>query len=110
MRHAKITILNSSILTAYGDFGYQRVTLDGARRLVKEVDKVQSAIGHGSTAAMLSELLEYPIHQNRMEYKQQPGEAALIFKLNARPPEGKVLDRRELEEIGYEMGLLIRTK
>ncbi|WP_352432769.1 DUF1874 domain-containing protein [Pyrinomonas sp.] len=37
------------------------------------------------------------------------GEAALVFRLKRRIPEGKVLNRREIEEVGYEFGLLTRT-
>jgi hypothetical protein len=56
----------------------------------------------------LTTLLEFPVAANRMEFQQMLDDAALIFKLNGRPPEGKVLSREELEEIGYEFGLLSR--
>jgi hypothetical protein len=41
-----------------------------------------------------------------MEFQQTLDDAALVFKLKARPPEGKVLSLEELEEMGYEFGLL----
>ena len=46
---------------------------------------------------------------NRMTFTQTMEDAALVFKLNARPAEGKVLSRVELEEMGYEFGLLTRS-
>ena len=110
MQYQNITLLNSSILTIYGEFRYSPLELEDARHLVREAGEVQSAIGHASTATMLSELLDYPIEQNRMEYQQQPGEAAIIFKLKSRPPEGAILTREEIEEIGYEFGILERRR
>lgn len=110
MKLRKVTLLNSSILTTYGEFRYEPLTLDAAREIIKLATEVESAIGHASTAAMLSELLDTRVDQNRIEYQQQTGEAAIIFKLKSRPPEGKILDRDEIEEIGYEFGLLNRSR
>jgi hypothetical protein len=33
---------------------------------------------------------------------QQEGQVALVFKLKGRAPEGVILDRSQIEEIGYE--------
>ena len=52
----KITFLNTSILTNYGIFEYSPITLGEAQKIVKE-NEVQSAIGHSSTAEILSEYL-----------------------------------------------------
>lgn len=109
MKNEKITLLNAAILTAYGAFEFKPVSLEEARRMVREAAQVQSAIGHASTAEILSELLEFPVEKNRFEYEQQAGETALIFRLKQRPPEGKVLSRAEIEEIGYEFGVLTRS-
>lgn len=106
MKLQRITLLNSSILTSYGTFSFRPLTLAEARQIVADGNEVQSAIGHASTAAILSDLLDFPIRQARIEYIQKTGEAALIFKLKKRPPEGTVLSRAEIEEIGYEFGLL----
>jgi len=110
MKNEKITLLNAAILTAYGAFDYKFIPLEEARRIVREADAVQSAIGHSSTAEILAELLEFPVDKNRFEYKQETGETALIFRLKQRPPEGKILSREEIEEIGYEFGILRRLK
>jgi hypothetical protein len=78
------------------------------RRLV--IDGFHSAIGHPETAEVLSELLNTPVPVNRAEYIQQPGEKAIVFKLKSRVPAGTILSRQQIEEVGYEFGLLTRTK
>lgn len=105
----KITLLNTSVLTNYGAFDFQPVSLLEARELVKNAE-IQSAIGHPATAEILSELLEIEVKANRVEFLQGINEVALIFKLKARITEGKVLNRTEIEEIGYEFGVLRRLK
>ncbi|MEW6213256.1 MAG: DUF1874 domain-containing protein [Acidobacteriota bacterium] len=113
MNQTRLTLLNTSILTSYGSFRYERLSLDEARRLVREFHgegkQIQSAIGHQSTADLLSLLLDFPVAVNRIEFEQTRTDAALIFKLKVRAPEGKILSREEIEEIGYEFGLLTRT-
>lgn len=105
----KITLLNTSILTAYGTFDFQPISLPQAKDLIKNAEIV-SAIGHAATAEILSELLEIEVRANRIEFVQNVGETALIFKLKTRITEGKVLNRAEIEEIGYEFGILRRLK
>jgi hypothetical protein len=110
MNETKLTLLNTSILTSFGTYSYEPLTLAEARALVGEFRQegrsIESAIGHRTTAELLSGLLGYPVTVNRMEFKQAVGTVALVFKLKGRPPEGKVLSREELEEMGYEFGLL----
>jgi hypothetical protein len=102
----KIVLLNTSILTAFGSFEYRPASLEEIKNIVHSADEVVSAIGHQSTADILSELLERDVPVNRILYQQQPGEVAAVFKLNGRPEEGKILSREEIEEIGYQFGLL----
>jgi hypothetical protein len=103
----KTTILNTSIITTHGSFIYKVCSLEQAKKLV--ASGFESAIGHDSAAAVISTLLDIDCKTNRIQYKQQPGDTALVFKLKARAPEGKILSAEEIEEIGYEWGLLIRT-
>jgi Domain of unknown function (DUF1874) len=105
----KITLLNTSILTTFGTFDFQPITLADAKDLVKN-NETESSIGHASTADILSELLEIKVQANRIEYLQSVDDVALIFKLKFRIPEGKVLNRTEIEEIGYDFGILRRLK
>jgi len=98
-------ILNTSILTSEGTFSLKSITLSDAQKLVKE-NEILSAVGHQSTAEILTELLETEIPVNRIQFEQQEGQQALVFKLNCRPPEGKILTREEIETIGYKFQLL----
>ena|SRR5947209_7131709 len=113
MLATKLTLLNTSILTSFGTFIYQPLTLEEARTLVRrfrgEGKPIQSAIGHHTTAELLSRLLDHPVAANRVEFEQTVETVALVFKVKGRPPEGKVLSREELEDIGYEFGLLRRV-
>lgn len=110
MKSSKITLLNTSVLTSYGVFSFKCLPLAEARRIASEATEVQSAIGHASTAVLLSELLEIPVSVNRTEYSQAAGDTALIFKLKSRVTENKVLSRESVEAIGYEFGLLERLQ
>lgn len=106
-----IAILNTSILTSFGSYSYEPITLAAAQALVKE--DYLSAIGHASTAEILSELLGVEIPMNRVEYRQPisgtgADDGAIVFKLRGRPEEGKILNREEIESIGYDFGFLRR--
>jgi hypothetical protein len=110
-------ILNTSIITAYGSFDYLSISLDDAKLLVYNAqdpmigpdDGILSAVGHQSTAEILSELLETEIPVNRIQFSQEIQQCAIVFKLKGRAPEGVILSREEIERIGYEFGLLTRT-
>jgi len=105
MKKDEITLLNCSILTDYGSYKYSPTDLAQARQAVGDLG-FKSAIGHESTAQIISELLDIDCRVNRILYKQKVGESVLVFKLKGRPPEGKILSREEIEEIGYEWGTL----
>ena len=103
----KVVLLNTSILTAYGSFKYTQISLDDVIRLTS--DGFESAIGHDSTAKILTSLIGQEVKTNRIQYKQEIRDIAIIFKLNGRPEEGKILTVDEIETIGYEFGILIRN-
>ena len=110
----KLTLLNAPILTAHGDFRFAPLSLAEAKELVRQFQNenkpIESAIGHAATAEILSELLEISVATNRIEFHQTNDDAALIFKLKTRIAEGKVLNREEIEQVGYEFGLLMKNK
>ena len=115
MELKKLVFLNASVITSYGDFRFKRLSLEQAKNLVKgfardETKSIESAIGHLATAEILTELLEFEVKNNRIEFIQTAEEAALIFRLKRRAPEGTVLNRAEIEEIGYEFGLLTKVE
>jgi hypothetical protein len=113
VNYSRLTLLNTSVITAYGTYVYKPLTLNEAQTVLHEFRETgkttQSAIGHQSTADLLSALLEFPVKVNRMEFKQAVDDVGLVFKLKQRAPEGMILSREELEAIGYEFGLLVRT-
>ena len=105
----KLGILNTSILTSTGMYELQDITLEQAQDLVHNND-ILSAVGHQSTADILTTLLGTTVPMNRIQFAQEVGQKALVFKLNGRPEEGKILTVEEIEEIGYKFQILIRHK
>lgn len=110
---ATLTFLNSGILTAYGVYTYEPVSLERARELIRTYSQsggnIRSYVGHQTTADLMSRLLGYPVQVHRGQYVQEAGDVAIVFKLKGRPPEGAILSLNELEAVGYEFGLLTRT-
>ena len=112
----QIAILNTSILTNYGSYEYRPLSLSDAQCIVYDAldptigpdDGILSAVGHESTAAILTDLLETPIEMNRIDFAQEINQSAIVFKLKGRAPEGVILSREQIEAIGYEFGLLTR--
>lgn len=105
----KITLLNTSVLTSFGTFLFAEITVSEVKKLIK-MNGFVSAIGHSATAEVLSDLLEIEVIENRIEFVQSIDDIAIIFKLKSRIPEGRVLSRTEIEEFGYEFGILRRLK
>lgn len=58
----------------------------------------------------MTTLLDVEIPMNRRLFAQQLGQQALVFKLNGRPEEGKILSVEEIEQIGYKFQLLTRLQ
>lgn len=104
----KVTLLNTSIITAHGSYHYQPLALQDAREMAL-AHSAGSAIGHQVTADLLSQLFGFQVEMNRIPYEQQAGDIAIVFKLRGRPEEGKILTREEVDAIGYDFGLLTRT-
>ena len=113
---AQLAILNTSILTNYGAYEYKKLSLPDAQHIVYNAiepqigpgDGILSAVGHESTAAILTDLLETPVLVNRIQFAQELNQSAIVFKLKGRAPEGVILTREQIEAIGYEFGLLTR--
>lgn len=97
-------LLNSPILTAYGQWQFSKISLDDAKKQVKEV--FISAIGHESTAQLLSHLLEQKIVCQRISITMQPLDKALVFNIKQRLPDTRELSQLEIEHLPYEFGLL----
>lgn len=106
----RLVFLNTSILTEYGNFSYVKTDLENVKRFIEAAKdrgtEILSAIGHDATARVFSVLTGHDISVNRIQYKQKWGDIALVLKMKGRPQEGKVLTVEEMEEMGYEFGIL----
>lgn len=102
----RLVLLNAPILTAHGRFEFEPLSVEQARDVVRCAEQVESAIGHAATAEVMSKLLGYKVETNRTQFFQTVEDVALIFHLKKRIGEGQVLDAGEIEEIGYEFGIL----
>jgi hypothetical protein len=75
---------------------------------VKEIIKegFVSAVGHQSTAQILSELLDIPIPFNRIQIKLMPNDIIIVFQLLTRLDEGKVLTKEEISSLPFKFFLI----
>lgn len=97
----KVALLNTTIATVDGMFEVRTISLEQAREIAQS-NELLSAIGHDSTAQIMTELLQVNIPVNRIQFAQEENQVALVFKLKGRAPEGVILDRAGIEAIGYE--------
>jgi Domain of unknown function (DUF1874) len=103
-------LLNSSILTSFGTYQYQSLEITDAIELLTNTSssEITSAIGHQATAEVFSELMELEIEAKRISVQMQVGDKAIVFKLKNRLEENKVLTKKEMQELEYELGFLER--
>jgi hypothetical protein len=73
-----------------------------------QIDFIASHIGHEATAQVASELLRQKIDVDRTPWNGDG--LAFALQMNRRPPEGKILTREEMEEIGYSWRVLFRVE
>jgi hypothetical protein len=104
-----VYILNTPILTAYGEWRFEGpLSVAQAREVLK--NGFISAVGHQGAAEFLTSLLGIPITVQRIAVEMQPGDQALILRLKERLPETRVLTAEEMSAIPYELGLLTRCR
>jgi Domain of unknown function (DUF1874). len=104
-----IAFINGTVATTNGVYRISDIDFDTVRGLVKERPYI-SAIGHESTAEIMTELLGVEISFNRIQFEQEVNQIAIVFKLNIRPIEGVVLSKQELIEVGYSLKLMERLE
>ena len=105
----KVGIFNGTVATTNGLYRVSDLSIRDAKKLLRENGYI-SAIGHESTAKIISELMEMDILMNRIDFAQMVGQKAVVFKLNRRPKEGTVLSRAQVEEVGYSFKLMERLE
>jgi len=81
----------------------------GGAALFHAAPAVRSYIGHPDTVTLLARLLGAPIQYKRGLFSHEVGQRALCVKLRGRVPEGRELGAAEIEEIGFDFTLLVRT-
>lgn len=102
-----VALFNGTIATTNGLYRIKDIDVDTARTYIKKNGFI-SAIGHGATAEIMSDLFELKVPMNRIQFHQEIGQIAIVFKLNERPAEGVLLTREELESVGYSLKIMER--
>jgi len=65
-----------------------------------------SAVGHASTAQVLSSLLEKEVPTNRINIKINKNDVLVVFQLLTRLEEGRVLTAEEVASLPYKFYLV----
>jgi len=82
----------------------QKITKEQAADILKNTPFI-SAVGHESTAQLLTSLLGVIVPMNRIAISMKNGDMAIHFVLRERLPEGKVLSLDELKNLQYQFYL-----
>ncbi|TCT15406.1 uncharacterized protein DUF1874 [Natranaerovirga pectinivora] len=97
------------MVTTNGLYSVEDIDVETAKVYVKENGFI-SAVGHEATAEILSEILESSIPMNRIQFQQEVGQIAIIFKLNIRPDEGVILNKEEIHKVGFSLKKMLRIE
>lgn len=103
-------VFNTTIVVNNGVYRLSDITVEKAREILADGNFI-SAIGHESTANIISTVLGMEVPMNRVNASfDNPGDLAVCFKLNSRPKEGSILSLEDLQEIGFSWKLLERIE
>jgi hypothetical protein len=102
-----VYLMNTTVVPqgAYGTWEIAPVSLPEAQELLRR-EVFISAVGHQSTAEIMSDLLGQDIQSNRIQVRPDRGDRFLCFRILQRAPEGAILDREQIEQVGYEWCLM----
>ncbi|MDR5659046.1 YddF family protein [Serpentinicella sp. ANB-PHB4] len=104
-----VAIFNGTIATTNGTYSIQDIEVEEARNYINNNGFI-SAIGHEATAKIMSALLGVKIPMNRIQFQQEVGQIAIVFKLNQRPDEGVILTEEQLKQIGFRLKIMERIE
>lgn len=76
---------------------FQELNIDDVKQTLSQM-RFTSAIGHESTAQVLSQRLGMKIDYNRVDVSLKPGDEAIIAQL-PRPKEGQIYSAIEIQEM-----------
>lgn len=104
-----VALFNGTVATTNGLYSIEDINITEAKKYLNH-NGFESAIGHLATAELMADVFNKDIKMNRIQYKQQIGQVAIVFKLKQRPPEGIILNRKEIEDIGFNFKIMKRLK
>ena len=101
-----IYLLNTTVIPneAYGIWDCKEISQSEAEWYASKT--FTSAVGHESTAEIMSTILRVTVPVNRISVAPNEGDQLLCFKLNQRAPEGVILSKEQIEELGYHWVLM----
>lgn len=103
-------VFNTTIVVNNGTYKLSDISVERAREILADGNFI-SAIGHESTAQIISTVLGMEVPMNRVNASfDNVGDLAVCFKLNSRPKEGAILSFEDLQEIGFSWKLLERIE
>lgn len=104
-----VGLFNGTIATTNGLYRIEDIDIEQAKRYIRQNNFI-SAIGHEATAEIMSDLLGVNIPMNRIQFHQKIGQVVIVFKLNQRPMEGEILNREQVERIGFSLKKMERLE
>ena len=104
-----VAVFNGTIATTNGLYRVSDIDIESAKKLVNKYGVI-SAIGHEATSELMTDLLGVDIPFNRIQFKQEKSQIAIVFKLKERQAEGVVLNVEEIRNIGFSLKLMERLE
>ncbi|MBP7642560.1 MAG: DUF1874 domain-containing protein [Saprospiraceae bacterium] len=105
----KLYIVNSPIIDGAGMYDYQIIDKTQAISFIRGRSFI-SAIGHESTAEVLSAILGTKVEHNRIQIQLNKGDQCLVFRIKERIEEGRVYTRDDIEKMNTELGILTKNR